>query len=356
MSAFPLTLLAGRSAYAAIASRGWQPDIFSAMVGASGGAKLLGLTHLDRYLFGTYLQQSDQPMELYGSSIGSWRHAALTAPDPLKAITELQERYLNQAWDEDDPRSPGEIVDELCEWVLDGYCTEAVQKHLSEHPRFTTHIVTARGLGLNNRGKSLGLGLGMGLAAIGNLASRRLLAAGFQRVVFSSGAATTFNFQDFNTIHVPLTPPLVKPALLASGSIPFLMSGQRDLAGAPRGLYWDGGVIDYHFDFSNHRSAGLILYPHFTRHVVKGWFDKSLPWRRNQPTLLDRTVVVAPSENYIASLPHGKIPDRKDFSRMSQVDRMNFWREAMASSQALADAFHEVVTDRDPLRYLASPR
>lgn len=352
MSTFPLTLLAGRTAYDAIASRGWQPEIFSTMVGASGGAKLLGLTHLDRYLFGTYLQQSDHPMELYGSSIGSWRHAALTAPDPLKSITELQERYLNQAWDEDDTRSPGEIVDELCDWVIEGYCTEEVRHNLSAHPRFTTHIVTARGLGLNNRGKSIGLGLGMGLAAIGNLASRRLLATGFQRVVFSSGPARTFSFQDFDTVHVELTPDLVKPALLASGSIPFLMSGQRDLSGAPRGQYWDGGVIDYHFDFSNHRSDGLILYPHFSRHVVKGWFDKSLPWRRNHPKLLDRTVVIAPSRDYIASLPYGKIPDRKDFGSMSQVDRMDYWREAMERSGELAAAFHDVVTDPDPLKYL----
>ena len=352
MSAFPLTLLAGRSAYAAIASRGWQPDIFSAMVGASGGAKLLGLTHLDRYLFGTYLQQSDQPMELYGSSIGSWRHAALTAPEPLKAITELQERYLNQAWDEDDPRSPGEIVDELCEWVLDGYCTEAVQKHLSEHPRFTTHIVTARGLGLNNRGKSLGLGLGMGLAAIGNLASRRLLAKGFQRVVFSSGRSRAFDFQDFNTVHVELTPALVKPALLASGSIPFLMSGQNDLPGAPPGQYWDGGVIDYHFDFSNHRSEGLILYPHFNRSVVKGWFDKSLPWRRNHRRLLDRTLIIAPSEEYLSSLPYGKLPDRKDFGRLTQGERVVYWQQAMSRSLELADAFEDVVKAKDPTSML----
>jgi len=348
----PLCILAGSGAWQRIERDGLSASIFGALVGASGGAKMLGITHLDRYLFGNYLQQSSQPLELYGSSIGSWRHAALTAADPLAAVIELQERYLNQKWDENDRRSAGEIVDELCDWVVDGFCTSELLNQLCHHPRFTSHIITARGRGLNSLANKIGLGIGMGVSAIGNAISREILAAGFQRVVFSSGPASTFRFDDFSTQHVTLTAKIVKQALLASGSIPFLMSGQRDIEGAPAGHYWDGGIIDYHFDFSNHVTDALVLYPHFSEQVITGWFDKKLPWRRNPAAMLDRTVILAPSAAYLGRLPNGRFPDRNDFRRFSQAQRIRYWQKAMAMSQELADAFDLVVNSHDPLAYI----
>ncbi len=349
----PLVIRAGPVARARLAENGWSPELFSAMVGASGGAKLLGLTHLDRYLFGDFLQRSDHPMELFGSSIGSWRHAALACRRPHQAITDLQERYFNQRWDPTDSRSAGEIVDALCEWVLEPICAKENADEVCQHPRFTTHIVTARGLGMNRHPRGARLGLGMASAALGNLLHRRLLATGFQRIVFSSGASTAFNFSDFNTRHVPLTVNNLKQALLASGSIPFLMSGQRDPVGAPAGQYWDGGVIDYHFDFNNQAGEGLVLYPHFSDKVIIGWFDKKLPWRQNSAPLLDRTVLLAPSGSYLASLPYGKIPDRQDFRRLSPAARVEYWQTAMDASEALAEMFDRVIQDPDPLRFVS---
>ena len=142
------------------------------MISASGGAKMLGLAHLDRFLFGDYLQRTDHPMALYGSSIGSWRNAALASPSPLASLLRLQDLYLNQGWDEADPRSAGEIVDDLCEQVIAGYCDDALINHLCQHPRFTSHIVTARGLGLNNNRRGVALGTGMALSAMGNFAEQ----------------------------------------------------------------------------------------------------------------------------------------------------------------------------------------
>ena len=349
MPEFPLTILAGRDAIKRIERDGWSPELFTALVGASGGAKLLGLTHLDRFLFGDYLQQTSHRMDLYGSSIGSWRHAALASPEPLAAITGLQDRYLNQQWDENDRRKPHEVVDELCDWVLDSICSTENASHICNHPRFNTHIVTARGLGLNNAQRSLRLGLGMGLAAIRNTLGREQLAKSFQRVVFSTGPSWAFEFSDFSTRHVSLSPATLKQALLASGSIPFLMSGQQDIPAAPPGQYWDGGIIDYHFDFSNHSGNGLVLYPHFSERVAMGWFDKSLPWRANSADQLSRTIILAPSRSYLSRLPNGRIPDRRDFSRMSQQTRMICWKQAMDMSRELADAFDGVVRGSDPL-------
>jgi hypothetical protein len=349
MNQFPLSIHAGRLAAQRLSDQGWSADLFTALIGASGGAKMLGLVHLDQFLFNDYLLRSDHPIELYGSSIGSWRHAAFAASN----INVLQQRYQDQSWKEDDARSPGEIVDSLCEWVLDGVLTEEATDLIVDHPRFTTHIVTARGLGLNGQPRGARLAMGMGLSALGNLLDRRLLAGGFQRVVFSSGKSSAFRFDDFGSLHVPLNRHNLRPALLASGSIPFLMSGQTGIPDAPSGHYWDGGIIDYHFDLANIQSDGLLLYPHFSSQIVKGWFDKSIPWRRHQKAHMDRLVVLAPSRQYLKELPYGKIPDRKDFSRLSQSVRQAYWSEAVAASLQLAEAFQQVVQESDPLKYVA---
>lgn len=314
---------------------------------------MLGLVHLDRFLFGDYLQRTDHPMALYGSSIGSWRNAALAAPSPLTSLLRLQDLYLHQGWDEADPRSAGEIVDDLCEQVIEGYCDDRLINHLCQHPRFTSHIVTARGLGLNNNRRGVALGTGMALSAMGNLLSRRLLGKGFQRVVFSSGPSDGFEFRDFNTVHVPLSATNLKQSLLASGSIPFLMSGQCDLSGAPQGQYWDGGVIDYHFDLENYVGEGLVLYPHFTERVIKGWFDKVLGWRHDQSSMMDRIVLLAPSASYLARLPFGKIPDRGDFTKMSESVRYKYWSACIDASLELAESFDLIVRDSEPLKHVA---
>ena len=109
--AFPLTVIAGNEAREQLAEHGWQPELFTALVGSSGGAKLLGIAHLDRMIFTDFLGRSNHSMELYGSSIGSWRHAALASADTANAIKQLQYRYLEQTSDQNDPRPAQQIVD-----------------------------------------------------------------------------------------------------------------------------------------------------------------------------------------------------------------------------------------------------
>ena len=352
--AFPLEIIAGKTARKHLAEMGWQPELFKSLVGASGGAKLLGLGYLDRIIFGDFLQRSHHQMELYGSSIGSWRHAALASPNPANAIAALQERYLNQTWDENETRSATEVVDELCDWVLDGILTPGVAAHITKKQRFETHIVTARGRGLNsmhNRGTVM---LGMAKALLVNIIDRRFLEHSFQRAVFSSGKSSEFLFKDFDTVQVPLTEANLRSALLASGSVPLLMSGRRNIEGAPKGQYWDGGIIDYHFDFTNYAGEGLVLYPHFSTAITTGWFDKALPWRRISPASIDRLIVVAPSKVYVRSLPNGKIPDRRDFKTFKTEERMKYWNHALESSKLLAEAFNDAIEHVNPLEYVSN--
>ena len=56
-------------------------------------------------------------------------------------------------------------------------------------------------------------------------------------------------------------------------------------------------------------------------------------------------LLLAPSREYLARLPHAKLPDRKDFTRYLGDDagRERYWRKAMSESQRLGDEFLELV-------------
>ncbi|MEM0954860.1 MAG: patatin-like phospholipase family protein [Pseudomonadota bacterium] len=351
-----LSVYAGAEAQRRLRQHGWAPELFDTMIGASGGPKFLGIAGLDRALFGEFLTQPDHTMHLMGSSIGCFRHAALAARDPVQALANLHARYIAQRVDSADKRSRTDIVGELCRWVLDGYLTDQDIQHICEHPRFISHVVTARGRGPNSAANALGQASGMFAAGVSNAVNRKLLQGWFQRVVFSRDGFEDldFEFDDFETLHIPLTPSNTREAILASGSIPFMMPGERDIDGAPRGHYWDGGIVDYHFDFSKHRGNGLVLYPHFRGSVTPGWFDKFLPWRKTPSELLDRVVLLCPSDQYLATLPQGKIPDRSDFGRMEQEQRIAYWQTCADASDALGEAFTSRVRGGDPLQDVQS--
>ena len=193
----------------------------------------------------------------------------------------------------------------------------------------------------------------MGVAALGNAVSRALLKPHFQRVVFHSGGQPNpgLHLGDFDTAYIPFQADNAVPALHASGSIPFVLRGERDIPGAPRGRYWDGGIIDYHFDLRQYRGEGLILYPHFSPRVVPGWFDKFLPWRTTAIREADNLALLCPGDAFVAGLPWGKIPDRGDFSRpLGHEERVRYWEDCVQAGSALAEEFYDLVSGGDPLR------
>ena len=61
MAVKALAVYAGKRAAAQLEKNGWAPELFSLLLGASGGPKWLILSHLDRVLFGDFLQRSDTP-------------------------------------------------------------------------------------------------------------------------------------------------------------------------------------------------------------------------------------------------------------------------------------------------------
>lgn len=334
-----LDVLAGPDALAELRDGGLDPERVRVLVGASGGPKWLVLHGLDRVVFPWLLEGGEAPVHAVGSSIGTWRFACLTDPAPLAAIDRFREAYVEQRYDR--APTPAEVT-RVSEGILDALLGDAGVAARVEHPRVRLHVVTARFLhlgALEGRPQLLGLGL----AALTNAIHRGALRASLERVVFDArGDAGPFApWSLVPTQHVPLTVANARAALLASASIPGVLAGVRNPPGAPAGTYRDGGVVDYHFGAEIDPADGLALYPHFYGHLVPGWFDKRLSWRRTRG--LRRVVVVAPSASFVASLPGGKIPDRADFERLSTEARIAAWREVVARSAELGDAFGELV-------------
>jgi len=344
-----LVLRAGPEARAAIARQGVDADLFSSLLGASGGPKWLILAGLDRYLAGTFFHDRQQPLALLGTSIGTWRHAYYAQRDPVAALDRFLSAYLSQRY------SAKPDVAELtreAERLLMALLGEHGAAEIVDNAVFRTHILAARCRGLvaaDNRHALLG---GLAIAAILNIVSRKSLALSFERATFGPAHGGDFRLAGLPGFAVPLTIENVVDALLATAAVPMVFAPRRGIAGAPAGTYRDGGITDYHFDLDIDAPPGLVLYPHFYGRITPGWFDKMLKWRKAGGALAARTLLVAPSPAFIASLPGKAIPDRRDFLHMDDAARERNWRAAVAASEQLGEAFSAWQEDRDPARWL----
>jgi len=330
------TVHAGARAAAHLRADGLAPTDIGCVPAAAGGPKGLALIALDRRLFDPadgWLR--DASLELIGASIGAWRMAAAAMPDPIAALDRLAEAYVGQTYPHrPSPREVAEQCRKLARAVL------GTRQAIDVGPRRALSVVTARARGALERGGSRAA---FARAALANALSRSRLAAHLQRVVFTAGRPRFPSgvFDHFDLDCVTLDARNSEDALLASGSIPLLCEPVRNPAGAPRGEYWDGGLIDYHLLLPYSRLPKLVLYPHFAPHVTAGWLDKFLPWRRHARShpWLDNVIVFSPSPAMLERLPNRKLPDRNDFYRygLDHAARQRDWRRAIAESERFAD-------------------
>lgn len=340
MAADWLQIRAGREAWLHIQEQGLKPADIGLLMGASGGPKWFILQGLDRYLFGDFFGRREQPLDMLGTSAGAWRFASLGQRDPVAASDLFCRLYSHQTYSEKPDVT--EITDEARKLLHEYIPDDAVNEILTQD-KFRHHFIVTRCRGLAAKeGRSQLLGL-LGSAAA-NAINRRWLGRFYDRVIFhhpKSDAAFTQGWNEFPTHHVELSKANFKSALLATGSIPMVIEGVRDIPGAPPGIYRDGGITDYHFDVDLSAVNGLVLYPHFHQEVVPGWFDKSLKWRRTQGKIWPKVILMTPTDEFIRALPYGKIPDRKDFSNLSAAERLKYWQQAVEQGKRMADQLHE---------------
>ena len=338
-----LTMRAGPKALEIIRERGLRAEDVDVLPGASGGAKWLAIAGLDQFLFGEFLQAPrERPMHLIGSSIGSWRMACLAQHDPLAALERGHNGYIYAQRYSEKP-SPREVTGVLTQ-ILDSILGESGPDEILSHPWARVHVITAMGLGLAASAQRFVLSTALAIAALANIVSRRTLGLQMKRFVFhSAGSDTPFlSLSDLPTVHLPLTRENLRSVLLASGAIPLVLEGV-EIPGREGEVHWDGGVIDYHLDLDFGKGDGLVLYPHFFDHIVPGWFDKALGWRRGTSVNFERALLIAPSRAFVESLPGKKIPDRRDFFSMPVEDRMKRWQVVKDRSVQLGDELRELI-------------
>jgi hypothetical protein len=336
-----LTIKAGRRAMSRIREQGLKPADVGIIPGAAGGPKALGIQGLDLALFGEWLPRFERERSLIGASIGSWRFASACLPDPVEGLERLGRLYNEQSFAKGVTMAE---VTQSCVKMLDDLLQGRDASVLSNpHYRLNIMIVKSHGLlALDHRG-SLGLGLGSVIA--NNLIGRARLSRHFERLIMHVArlAPPLSTLTDFPSRSLHLNESNLRQALLASGSIPMVMQGVMDIPGVGPGTFRDGGLLDYHLDLP-YSGSDIVLYPHFTDKIIPGWFDKTLPWRRGDLGRLQDVVLLAPSREYLATLPFGKLPDRSDFKRFVGKDkeRQAYWRTAMENSRRLGDEFVEL--------------
>lgn len=337
-----LQIYAGPTALASIRANGIHPEQFKVMVGASGGPKWFVLFGLDRYLFGDFLPRRRDALYTLGSSAGAWRMCCLATADPVAAIERLAKLYSEEQYSD---RPTTREITEKAELMLTGTLGPSGAAEIAANKTIHTTIIADRSRGLGSSRRKGMQAASLGAAALANIISRRSLSLFFERTLFSTlGAASPWSGEDdLRTASVQITEDNIVPAMMATGSIPYVLDGVRDIPGARPGLYWDGGITDYHLDMDYHAGEALVLYPHFSSAVIPGWFDKPLSWRRAQEANLDRVVMITPSPSFVAGLPNGKIPDRNDFENLSAEERVRCWRLVLAASERMADDFAALV-------------
>lgn len=339
---FPaLTLKAGPRAFTRIRENGLSALEVGTLPGAAGGPKALGIQGLDLALFGQWLPAAPRERSLIGASVGSWRFASACLPDAAEGIRRLGELYNAQCFTKGMSMAQiSQSSQRMLHDLLGGH-----DSRLLDNPLYRLNIMVVKSHGLladDHRGR---LGLGLSSVIADNLRGRSRLSRHFERlIVHDPRLAPPLNtLNDFPSRFVPLNAGNLRQALLASGSIPMVMEGVRDLPGAGAGTYRDGGLLDYHLDLP-YSGDDIVLYPHFTDRVIPGWFDKTLPWRRGNSGRLQDVLLVAPSKAYLSRLPYGKLPDRNDFKRFmgDPASRQKYWKTAMDESQRLGDEFLEL--------------
>lgn len=336
---------AGKQAYEIIQDGGSIMDRISTYFGPAVGPRWLIGAGFDLTLMREGVLGRQKPVLLVGASAGAWRFAAWLQPEPEKSYRSLMEEYSTIVYTRAD--TPVTVRASLAR-VIDAYLEDDALPFALDNKRYRLAVITARGKNLVASEKWLIQKIGVGLCFLLNAANRSFLFSFAERIVFYSGAKPpSFCLRkDFCGRSVPLNEVNFKAAVLASGAIPIVVAGVRDIYAAPYGVYRDGGLIDYNLTIDYHSGPDdLVLFFHHQERIIPGWLDKKLAYRLPPADALKNCLMVYPSAEFVARLPQGKVPERDDFIVFMNdpSKRIENWQRAIAMSAALGEQFLELV-------------
>ena len=240
-----LWYLCGRKAFNHIKEKGLSQEDVSICIGASGAAKWLVLCGLDKAVYSEWFKNRTSPLYLYGTSIGAWKLAAAAQKNCADAFDRLAYAYAHQVYK--GKITPQKISLESGRIINRFLSRKNIQEILS-HPFMRLSFSAVRCKSLMASENPFLLSAGMLAAFLINLKNRRLQKIFFERTLFRDARSQIdlLNMKDFVLNSVVLCQENFKQALLASGSIPLIMDGIKQIPDAPKGIYRDGGVLDYH--------------------------------------------------------------------------------------------------------------
>lgn len=335
-----LEIYAGSKALKQIKEEGFHQALFTSFLAASGGAKFFSIYQINRFLFDDFFKGRDTELNLLGSSAGAFQSACIAQNNPSSALDRLAINYAETTYSKN--AKPSEITAKA-RTLLDNVLGENGVNEILNNKIFKPHFVVAKSNGLVSFENKYLQGVGLLNSYIRNKINRRFLNKQYQRFVYHS-PLSNFSFDcldNIDTFHVALNEENLKHALLASGSIPMVMEGIKDIPHSPKGMYRDGGIIDYHFDLKLN-DKGLTIYPHFNSSPKAGWFDKNSK-RTFRKENYDKTVLICPSSAFINSLPYSKIPDRNDFITMDDDTRIKYWKKVFEDTKRLVEELQDFI-------------
>jgi hypothetical protein len=336
---------AGRRAYELIRSGGFTLDRIGTYFGPAGGPRWLVASGFDLTLLEGGLLGNRYPVWLVGASAGAWRFAAWLQPDAVGSYLAFREAYIRAVYGRKD--TPQTILQSLID-IINAYIEDDALPFALAHKKYRLAVVANRVKGPLASELLWVQKAGFILCFLANALHPALIHRLAERVVFYYGPQPPdFCLRPgFRGCCFPLSEVNFKTAVIASGAIPVAIAGVRDIFGAPIGMYRDGGLTDYHIreNYAT-RNGGLTLFFHHQERIVPGWMDKRLKKRCPPEAALESVVMVYPSEEFVAGLPGGRIPDRGDFTTFldDSATRIANWQRAVELSAPLGEDFLELI-------------
>ncbi len=340
-----LRIKAGKKAYEIIKDGGFTFDAVSAYFGAAVGPRWLIASGFDQTLLAQKRLGRARPVHLIGSSAGAWRFAAWLQPQAEEAYRKFLHAYVNVGFTRQD--TPATVLEKFTE-IINAYIEDDALSFALASKRYRLSVITARARGLVASETPLVQKSALIVCYLLNRISRNNIYTFADRVVFYNGSKPPpFCFQPrFRGHFVPINEANFKFAVMASGAIPLVVAGVKNIFGAPRGVYRDGGLIDYHLTHQfAARENDLVLFFHHQERIIPGWLDKEIQRRTPDEETLANVVMVFPSPSFVDRLPGGKIPDRDDFLTYldNAGERIARWNRAVDLAAPLGEDFLELI-------------